>query len=212
MHQAADVPLALPNQPLERFWEIDRVASIRLREGASGLFRVEAHGHEPIDGDVDGVADLGPCRNDESGDEVLGGVEVGRGAGVGGGWDGGERRRVGPVELFNDGGELGHGSVLGRRQGLEARIVALGADFGCMALTTPAGGYYVVEWRFGGRRRGVVDLLFWRRNGRGWMALRHSFLVDAGDGFFEEGRTGNGGRCPGGVATRPCVGKVGRCG
>lgn len=44
------------------------------------------------------------------------------------------------------------------------------------------------------------------------MAFSHSFLVDAGDGFFEEGGTGNNWWCPGGVATRTGMGKVSGCG
>ena len=44
------------------------------------------------------------------------------------------------------------------------------------------------------------------------MALCNSFLVDAGDGFFEEGGAGNGRCCPGGVATRTGVGKGRSCG
>ena len=39
------------------------------------------------------------------------------------------------------------------------------------------------------------------------MALCHPFLVDAGDGFFEKGGAGDGGWCPGGVATRTGMGE-----
>ena len=44
------------------------------------------------------------------------------------------------------------------------------------------------------------------------MALCHSLLVDAGDGFLKESGTGNGGWCPGGVATRAGMGKGSGCG
>ncbi len=75
-----------------------------------------------------------------------------------------------------------------------------------MASTTPSGGDYVVNGLFGGGG-GVSGLFFWRRDGRGGMAICHFFLVDAGDGFFEEGGAGNSGLCPGGVATRTSMGK-----
>ena len=80
-----------------------------------------------------------------------------------------------------------------------------------MASATPAGGHDVVHGLFGDGRGGARDLSFWTRDGRGGMALCHSFLVDAGDGFFEEGGAGNGGWYPDGIATRMGVGKGSGC-
>ena len=110
VHQAAHISLPLPDQPLERPREIHRIPRVGLGERFGGLLPLEAHPREFVDGDVDGVTDLRAGGHDEGGDEVLGRVEVGGCAGVRG-RDGGDRRGASDVELFENGGELGHGSI-----------------------------------------------------------------------------------------------------
>ena len=58
-----------------------------------------------------------------------------------------------------------------------------------MTRTTPACSHNFVDGLFGGGRSGVIDLFLWRWDGRCRMALSHFLLIDAGDGFFEEGGT-----------------------